>query len=137
MTIAKLTRVIYCILGVLYVLGGFGSMLVPTGWLPPRVAEQFLGQEPQTEYLAHLLQEFGTLLLAVGFTFIYLAFHKPWSAAFHWALTTYFAFDSLIHWIGPDGPIGSLSRGLINTVPPVVMAALGLLRQRERKRKGE
>ena len=137
MTIAKLTRVIYGILGAWYVVGGVGSMLMPTGWLPPSVMDQFLNQEPLSEFVAHLLQEFGTLLLAVGVTFIYLAFHKPWSAAFHWALTAYFASDSLIHWIGPDGPIGSLSRGLINTVPPVVMLVLGLLRQRERNLKGE
>jgi hypothetical protein len=137
MTVAKLTRAIYGFLGVLYVVGGVGSMLMPTGWLPSSVVDRFLIQEPLSEYLTHLLQEFGTLLLAVGFTFLYLAFHKPWSAAFHWALTIYFAFDSLIHWVGPDGLIGSWSRGLINTVPPLVMVVLGLLRQRERKLKGE
>lgn len=34
MTVIRMTRVVYGLLGVLYILIGVGSMLLPAGWLP-------------------------------------------------------------------------------------------------------
>jgi hypothetical protein len=137
MTLLNITRGIYGLFGILYVLIGAGSMLMPAGWLPAGwvpagVEQEFMTPQMQTESISHLLQEFGTVVIGLGFVFIYFATRAAWSSGFHWAITLYFALDSLIHWIGPHGPIGSWSRGLTNAVPFAVMLLLGLLWTRRR-----
>ena len=85
----------------------------------------------KTGHPAHdLLQEFGTVVLALGFVFLWHAHRKEQSSSFHWGMTAYFTLDALIHWIGPDGLIGSWPRGITNSIPLVVMLLLGLLQLR-------
>ena len=134
MTIEKITRIVYGILGVIYVIIGAGAMLLPTGWLPQGLTDDFLAEATPTPFLAHLLQEFGTVVLALGFVFLWYAKRKEHSRNFHWAMTFYFSLDALIHWIGPEGFIGSWSRGIANSIPFAVMLLLGLLQMRERTR---
>jgi hypothetical protein len=78
----------------------------------------------------HLLQEFGTVVLALGFVFLGNAGRNEQSLGLHWAMTTYFALDALIHWIGPEGLIGSWQRGITNSIPLAVMLLLGWLQLR-------
>jgi len=59
----KITRIVYGLLGVLYVLLGMGSMLLPTGRLPQGIADTILPGEPLNAFAEHLLQEFGTVVL--------------------------------------------------------------------------
>ena len=130
------SRIVYGLFGILYLLVGTGSMLMPTGWLPQSLVGEFLTSEMQSPFVGHLLQEFGTVVLALGFAFLWYAKRREQSLSFHWAMTFYFSLDSLIHWIGPDGIIGSWSRGLFNTAPLAVMLMLGLLQLRASGRKG-
>jgi hypothetical protein len=109
-------------------------MLVPTGWLSQRFVDKFLAGEMQNAFLSHLLQEFGTVVAALGLVFLWRASQKEWSPTYHWAMTLYFSFDSLIHWIGPDGVIGSWSRGITNTIPLALMVVMGVLQVRAGKR---
>src|SRR5262245_60312421 len=130
MTLIKITRIVYGLLGVLYVVIGVGAMLMPTAWFPPDRAAKLLIGTAMNPFIAHVLQEFGTVLIALGFVFLWCAIRREYSARLHWALTFYFLLDALIHWVGPEGLIGSWSRGIINSTPFVVMLVLGLLHRR-------
>jgi hypothetical protein len=130
MTLNKITRGIYGLLGVVYVLIGAGSLLLPTGWLPRSLGDDILAGEMPSPFVEHLLQEFGTVVLALGFVFLWYATRKELSRSFHWAMTFYFSLDALIHWVGPEGLIGSWRRGIANSIPLAVMLLLGLLQLR-------
>jgi len=127
------TRLLYTLLGIVYLAMGIGAILMPTGWLPPWFVGEFLSSEMQSPFVEHMLQEFGTVVVALGLVFFWLARQRQWSATFHWAMTFYFLLDTLIHWIGPDGIIGSWSRGTINTLPFVFMLLCGALQRRASK----
>ena len=113
MTLNTVTRIVYGILGVLYVLIGTGAMLMPTGWLPQSVVDKLLGKN-QGASVEHRFQEFGTVVLALGLVFLWSARRQEQSRSFHWAMAFYFLLDALIHWVGPDGVIGSWPRGIVN-----------------------
>ena len=68
----------------------------------------------------HLTQEFGTLAIAVGLVFLWQARRDEPSRSLHWLLTLYLVLDSSIHWVGPQGLMGSVQRRLINSIPPLV-----------------
>lgn len=128
MTLNTITRVVYGFFGVLYLMFGAGAMLMPTGWLPPSMVGQFSTVEMQSQFVAHLLQEFGTVVIALGLAFLCYARRKEWSPGFHWAMTFFFFLYSLIHWIGPHGATGAWTRGMVNSIPLALMLLLGLLR---------
>src|SRR6185436_1539427 len=134
MTLNKIIRIVYGLLGILYVLIGSGSMLLPTSWLPQSLANDILAGEIPSPFVEHLLQEFGTVMLALGLVFLWYAKRKEQSRSFHWAIIFYFSLDTLIHWIGPEGLIGSWRRGIANSIPLVVMLLLGLLQLRASER---
>ena len=131
MTIRRVTRIVYGLIGLAYVLLGAGSMLLPTGWLPQSLTAGFLDGQPLSSFTEHLLQEFGTVVIATGSVFLWQAGRTERSRLFHWAMTFYFSLDALIHWIGPGGIIGSWPRGILNSIPLAVMLLLGLLLGRE------
>src|SRR5262249_52368511 len=107
MTLNQITRVVYGLLGIFYVLVGIGSMLLPTVWFPHDLARNFLAGETLNPFSAHLLQEFGTLMIALGMVFFWFARRDEYNRSFHWAMTFYLSLDAFIHWVGPEDPIGS------------------------------
>ena len=124
-----LTRTVYALLGVGYLLVGVGSIALPAGWISPRwvgddVAGLYAAAAPES-FLNHLTQEFGTLAIAVGLVFLWQARREEPSRSLHWLLTLYLVLDSAIHWVGPQGFIGSLQRGLVNSIPPLLLLILG------------
>jgi hypothetical protein len=125
--VITVARVLYGLLGVLYVVIGAGAMLVPTGWLPESFTADALVGETPSPFVGHLMQEFGTVVIAVGLMFLWRASCREFSRAFHWAMTVYLCLDALIHWVGPEGLIGSPSRGITNTILPAAMLLLGIL----------
>ena len=74
------------------------------------------------------------MVLALGFVFVWYANRKEHSHSFHWVMTFYFALDALIHWIGPEGFIGSWPRGIANSIPLAALLLLGLLQLRAPRR---
>jgi hypothetical protein len=130
MTLNTVTRVVYAFLGIFYAVVGAGAMVLPIGWLPQRVTDAFLAGAMPSSYLDHLLQEFGTIALALGMVFLLSAGRTEQNRGFHWAMTFYLSLDTLIHWVGPEGLIGSWQRGIINSIPFSVMLVLGLLQLR-------
>ena len=139
MTLLTVTKSIYVLLGILYVVVGIGAMLLPAGWISSRwvgdAAFLYDAATPES-FLNHLTQEFGTLGIAVGLVFLWQARGAEPSPSLHWLLTFYLALDSLIHWVGPQGLIGSFRRGLINSIPPLLLLVLGLLRERANRPRG-
>jgi len=130
------TRVVYALLGGLYVLVGAGAMVLPLGWVSPGWAgpdavAPYAAAAPES-YLNHLTQEFGTLAIAVGFVMLWQARQAQPSRSLHWLLTLYLMLDASIHWVGPQGIIGSLQRGVINSTPPLLFLILGVLWSRGR-----
>ena len=138
MNLRSVTKAVYAVLGVLYVLAGAGAMVLPLGWVSPEWAgadagAQYAAAAPES-YLNHQTQEFGTLAIAVGFVFLWQARRAEPSRSLHWLLTLYLVLDASIHWVGPQGLIGSLQRGVINSIPPLLFLILGLLWQRADRR---
>jgi hypothetical protein len=133
-----ITRAVYAMLGVVYLVVGAGSMALPAGWISPRwagddAAELYRAAAPDA-YLNHLTQEFGTLAIAVGLVFLWQARRKMPHRSLHWLLTLYLVVDSAIHWVGPQGFIGSLRRGLVNFGPCTAAANFGFsVAQRHRQ----
>jgi hypothetical protein len=131
MLIRTITRAVHALLGALYILVGAGSIALPAGW----ISYHWLGDDvgalyraaPPESYLNHLTQEFGTLAIAVGLVFLWQARRAEPSRSLHWLLTLYLMLDASIHWVGPQGFIGSVQRGLINSIPPGLLVILGLL----------
>jgi hypothetical protein len=131
MNLPRLTRIVYLLLGIFYLVVGIGAIALPAGWIPPRWA----GDEAVTLYAAaapdsflnHLTQEFGTVVIGLGLVFLWQARRREHSRSLHWIFTSYLVLDSAIHWIGPQGLIGSLHRGLINSIPALLLLGLGLL----------
>jgi hypothetical protein len=105
-------------------------MLLPAGWLPGGLADRFLAGDTLRPFGEHLLQEFGTVVIGLGLVFLWRGSRMEHSRVFHWAMTFYFSLDALIHWVGPEGVIGSLQRGIVNSIPFAVMLVLGMLRLR-------
>lgn len=130
MTVTRVTRLAYAILGALDIVIGAGSILLPTGWLPQRLTDRMLAGETLGPFGQHLLQEFGTVVLALGLVLLWCARREEFSRGLHWALTFALALDASIHWVGPHGIIGSLPRGIVNSIPFAVLLILGLLQER-------
>ena len=131
MMLRILTRSAYAVLGVLYVVVGAGAIALPAGWISLRwlgddVRRLYESAAPES-YLNHQTQEFGTLAIAVGLVFLWQAWRSEHSRSLHWLLTLYLLLDASIHWIGPQGLIGSFRRGAINSVPLVLLLILGIL----------
>lgn len=137
MNLRLIIRVVYALLGVLWLLVGIGAMVLPLGWVSASWvgpdAVQYETAAPAS-YLNHLTQEFGTLAIAVAFAFLWQGSRSEPSRSLHWLLTVYLMLDSLIHWVGPQGLIGSLQRGVINSIPPLVFLVLGILWMRRDRR---
>jgi len=126
-----LTRTVYALLGVLYLVVGIGSIALPAGWISPQwvgddLARLYAAATPES-FLNHLTQEFGAVVIAVGLVFLWQARREEPSRSLHWLLTLYLVLDSAIHWVGPQGFVGSLQRALINSIPPVLLLILGFL----------
>jgi hypothetical protein len=131
MTLRTLTRAVYALLGVLYLLVGVSSIALPAGWISPRWAGDdgaplYAAAAPES-FLNHLTQEFGTVVIAVGLVFLWQARREEHSRSLHWLLALYLVLDASIHWVGPQGLIGSLQRGLVNSIPPLLLLMLGFL----------
>ena len=134
MILRAITKGVYAVLGALYVLAGVGAMVLPLGWVSPEWAgpeavAPYAAVAPES-YLNHLTQEFGTLAIAVGFVFLWQARQAQHRRSLHWLLTLYLMLDASIHWVGPQGLIGSLRRGVINSIPPLLFLILGVLWRR-------
>lgn len=129
-TLTRIRRLVYGLLGILIVAIGAAAMIVPLGWLPDGVTADVMAGLTPSPYLDHILQEFGTLAIAVGLVFLWLSARAEFVHGLHWLLTLYLALDALIHWVGPGGFTDSWSSGTLNTIPVALMLLIGVLEAR-------
>src|SRR5262245_11133722 len=123
------TKIVYGLFGVLFVLVGGSVLLVNTGLLPHALRNIIVDYAAEgDDRLLHVIQEWGNAHLLLGLAAFWFIRHYDRSQAFHWAMTTYFAVDALIHWFDVRGAPESIVGPLINTIPVVVFVTLGLLR---------
>jgi hypothetical protein len=129
MTLSRITRIVYSILGLGFVILGVAAVLAPAGWMPQGLIDGFLGNETITPLMGHIFQEFGSAFVALGGIFFWYAIcHEP-SPGFHWVVTFYFFLNASIHWVGPSGLTDSWQSGTFNSVPFAVMLLLGVLQR--------
>ena len=69
---------------------------------------------------------------SVGMLFGWAARHYEQTARFHWAVTSYWAFDAWGHWFNAYGEFEHEPRALYNAIPFALFLILGLLRTRVR-----
>jgi hypothetical protein len=126
--INPITKIVYGLFGVLFVLVGGSVLLVNTGLLPQVVRNIIVDSTKGDGQLLHVIQEWGNAHLLLGLVTFWFIRHYERSQAYHWAMTGYFAVDALIHWFDVRGAPESIVGPLINTIPFVLFVTLGLLR---------
>jgi hypothetical protein len=129
-----LAQALYGLFGVTYFAAGAGVLAYRTGLLPVAVTDLILGVAGGDLNTVHVMQEFGTHLLAAGVLALWFAWNYERSWAFQWAMTAGWGAFALVHWFDVRGPIRSLGGPLVNSVPFLLFAAVGLLRWRTERR---
>jgi hypothetical protein len=124
-----ITKIVYGLVGVFFVLVGGSVLLLNTGLLPDSVRNMIVDYAQGDGRLLHVLQEWGNAHALLGLLAFWFIRHYDQSQTYHWAMTAYFAVDALIHWFHVAGPPESITGPLINTIPFVLFVTLGLLRR--------
>ena len=128
------TRLLYILLGVIFLLGGGAVLLLGTGLLPAPVADVILSIGEDNPHTLHLMQEYATLLVLVALLTFWFVRHYEMSRPFHWAMTLFWGVIALVHWFDPRGEFHYGPAEAITSVPFAVFVALGLLRERSSRR---
>ncbi len=128
MNIKAIAKLVYAIIGTIFLLGGGTVMLLHTGLLPDAVKNAVMNFAHGDSLAVHLIQEMASILVFVGLITFWFIRHYQQSKVFHWAMTTFWALFALAHWFdGREGP-RSVRGPMINTIPFVVFLLIGLLR---------
>lgn len=132
MTTARvLATLLYAVNGAAFLAAGAATLLVDTGLLPGGVRDAVVGFSRGDLGTLHIIQEAGSLLVLVGLLTLWFVFHYDQSRYFHWAMTAYWGIMALIHWFHVAGTPASVVGPLVNTVPFVLFALVGLVRGAE------
>jgi hypothetical protein len=126
---------LYAVFAMGYLAAGIGVCLVRVGVLPDAAIALVQDVSEGVPNTLHVMQEFGTHLVALGIVTMWFARHYDQSRTFHLAMTIGWGLLALIHWFDVRGPIRSPVGPLINTIPFTLFAAVGLLRLRETGRR--
>jgi hypothetical protein len=125
---------LYGFFGVLFVVAGVGVMLLHTGLLPGAAVNVILGVAQGNPNSVHLIQELASMLVFAGLISLWFIRHYEQSKFFHWAMTIFWALFAIAHWFD-GGPIESIRRPLIETVPFALFLVVGLVRSVSEARK--
>jgi hypothetical protein len=125
-----LTKSVYALVGVLFLLGGTSVLLLGTGLLPEPVKDVILSVGERNVNTLHLMQEYAALLVLVALLTFWFVKHYEASRAFHWAMTAFWGLIAVIHWFDPTGEFHSGLGEALTSVPFLLFVALGLLRGR-------
>jgi cell division protein FtsW (lipid II flippase) len=126
-------RSLYVLLAMVFLFGGVTVLLLGTGLLPASVSDVVLSVGEDNPHTLHIMQEYATLLVLVALVTFWFVKHYEQSRAFHWIMTVFWGIIALIHWFDPKGNFHSGLGELINTVPFLLFAAAGLLRERSER----
>src|SRR5262245_10127465 len=124
-----LTKSVYALVGVLFLLVGATVLLLGTGLLPAPVKDVILSIGEDNPNTLHLMQEYATLLVLVALLTFWFVKHYEMSRAFHWAMTFFWGLIAIIHWFDPRGQFHYGLGEAITSIPFVLFVVVGLLRE--------
>jgi hypothetical protein len=133
MAIANLIRMLYALVGVAYVVAGGIVLLYRSGALPPEaiyVINQIAHDSPSA---LHIMQEFGTHLVALGIVALWFAYQYELSWVFQWAMTVGWGLFGLIHYLDVRAAGGGDRNWIYTAIPFFVFVAIGVLRWRSER----
>jgi len=125
---------LYGLVAAVFLIGGATVLLLRTDLLPAAVRNIVMNVAHDDMNTAHIIQEFASMLIFAGLISVWFIRHYEQSKFFHWAMTAFWALFSLVHWFYVGGPVKSVSGPMINTIPFVLFAVVGLLRHSSEKR---
>ncbi len=134
MSIRPIAKFLYGFVAAVFLIGGATVLLLRTDLLPAAVRNIVMNVAHDDMNTAHIIQEFASMLIFAGLISVWFIRHYEQSKFFHWAMTAFWALFSLVHWFYVGGPVKSVSGPMINTIPFVLFAVVGLLRHSSEKR---
>ncbi len=129
-----IVKIFYVLFGALFLAVGFAVLMLDTGLLPGGAKEAALGFAHGNLDTLHVMQEYGALLVFIGFITLWFAWRYELSGPFHWAMAAAWALHALAHWFDVRGA-HSVAGPFINTIPFALFLLVGLLRFKAREKK--
>ena len=133
MNIANLIRLIYAIIGVAYLAAGVVILMYRSGALPPDAIYMINQISHDSPTALHIMQEFGSHLLALGFIALWFAYQYELSWVFQWAMTIAWGAFALIHWLDARAVGANYRAWIMTAIPFFVFVAVGFLRWRSER----
>jgi hypothetical protein len=133
MAIANLIRLIYALLGAAYLAAGVGILLYRADVLSQEVIYVINQIAHDSPSALHIMQEFGTHLIALGIVALWFAYQYELSWVFQWAMTIGWGLFGLIHYLDVRAAGGGYRNWIYTAIPFVVFLALGVLRWRSER----
>jgi hypothetical protein len=134
MSIRRIAKFLYGFFAAVFLIVGATVLLLRTDLLPAAVRSLVMNVAHDDMNAAHLIQELGSMFVFAGLISVWFIRHYEQSKFFHWAMTTFWALFSLVHWFYVGGSFKSASGPMINTIPFILFAAVGLLRKYSEER---
>jgi hypothetical protein len=130
MKIKAITRVGYGVFAAAYLVVGITVFAAGTSLLPEPLHGVVMRVGHGEVDTLHIIQEFGAFLIFIGLITFWFMRHYDQSQTFHWAMTIAWGLIALAHWFDVRGSRESVIGPIINSIPFILFAALGLLRRK-------
>ena len=124
MTIRPIAKSLYALSTLAFLVVGVSVSLLRTGLLPDAMRDIIVRFGDGNPNALHIIQEFGALMIFAGLVSFWFVRQYEQSRAFHWAMTIFWALIALAHF----GVTHRLPGPIINSVPFVLFAVVGLIR---------
>jgi ATP/ADP translocase len=134
LTIKPVARSLYGFFAVIFLIVGVSVLSLRIGLLPDFAKSIVMNAAHEDLNAAHLIQEFGSMLVFASLISVWFIRRYEQSKFFHWAMTTFWALFSLAHWFDVRGRFQSMVGPAINTLPFLLFVVVGLLRKSSEKR---
>jgi len=130
MRIKAIAKVVYGFFAAAYLLVGITVFAGGTGLLPEPLHGVVMDVGHGDANALHIMQEFGAFLVFIGLITFWFMRHYDQSQTFHLAMTIAWGLIALAHWFDVRGFHNSVIGPIINSIPFILFAALGLLRRK-------
>ena len=135
--IRSIAKVVYALFGAASLLVGITAFAAGTGLLPEPLRGAVMDVGHGDPNALHIIQEFGAFLVFIGLISLWFMRHYDQSEFFHLAMTIAWALIALAHWFDVRESRNSVIGPIINSIPFVLFAGLGLLRRKFEMRTSE
>ncbi|MES1181846.1 MAG: hypothetical protein ABUL44_03535, partial [Flavobacterium sp.] len=129
MIIRSISKVIYFLFGLFFLIVGIAIVLFNTGLLPIGIKNVILNITQNNLLTLHILREFGAMMIMTSLiSFWFIKDYKN-SFTFHVIVSLYWGIMSIIHWSDYSIGHGSVIGQIINTIPFLFFSASAILRR--------